>query len=161
REFRIRGLKTNIPFLENVVNNAVFAEGQATTTLVDSTPELYAFKPRRDRATKLLNYLSNVIVNGNPHTKGYKSAKVFEAARGPSYVARMAVPKGTRDLLLELGPKKFAEWASMQKRLLITDTTFRDAHQSLMATRVRTYDMLACAPAVASRLGALESGLFS
>ena len=161
REFRIRGLKTNIPFLENVINNAVFAEGRATTTLVDNTPELYAFKPRRDRATKLLNYLSNVIVNGNPHTKGYKAPKVFEVARGPSYVARTAFPKGTRDLLLEFGPKKFSEWATKQKRLLITDTTFRDAHQSLMATRVRTYDMLACAPAVASRLGVLDSGLFS
>ena len=81
REFRIRGLKTNIPFLENVINNPIFAEGRATTTLVDNTPELYAFKPRRDRATKLLNFLGNVIVNGNPHAKGYKPAKVFELAK--------------------------------------------------------------------------------
>jgi pyruvate carboxylase len=161
REFRIRGLKTNIPFLENVINNPIFAEGRATTTLVDDTPELYAFKPRRDRATKLLNFLGNVIVNGNPHAKGYRPGKVFELAKPPAYDSQALIPKGTRDLLLELGPKKFAEWAAKRKPLLITDTTFRDAHQSLMATRMRTYDMLACAASLARRLGALESGLFS
>jgi pyruvate carboxylase len=161
REFRIRGLKTNIPFLENVINNAIFAEGRATTTLVDDTPDLYAFTPRRDRATKLLNFLGDVVVNGNPHSKGFKPGKVYEAAKAPAYDPRAAIPKGTRDLLLELGPKRFAEWASAQKRLHITDTTFRDAHQSLMATRMRTYDMLVCAGAVARRLGALENGLFS
>jgi pyruvate carboxylase len=161
REFRIRGLKTNIPFLENVINNPIFAEGRATTTLVDDTPELYDFKPRRDRATKLLNFLGNVIVNGNPQTKGYRPGKVFEVAQAPAHDPQAPIPKGTRDLLLELGPKKFAEWAAKRKPLLITDTTFRDAHQSLMATRVRTYDMLACAPALARRLGALERGLFS
>ena len=161
REFRIRGLKTNIPFLENVINNPIFAEGRATTTLVDNTPELYDFKPRRDRATKLLNFLGNVIVNGNPHAKGYRPAKVFEIARPPAYGAQAPMPKGTRDLLLELGPKKFAEWAGSRKPLLITDTTFRDAHQSLMATRLRTYDMLACAAPLARRLGALDGGLFS
>jgi pyruvate carboxylase len=161
REFRIRGLKTNIPFLENVINNPVFAAGRATTTLVDNTPELYAFTPRRDRATKLLNFLGNVIVNGNPHAKGFKPAKPFEAAKVPPYDRQSSMPKGTRNLLLELGPKRFTEWTFKQKRLLITDTTFRDAHQSLMATRVRTYDMLACAGALAHRLGSLEKGLFS
>jgi pyruvate carboxylase len=161
REFRIRGLKTNIPFLENVIKNPIFAEGRATTTLVDDSPELYDFRPRRDRATKLLNFLGNVIVNGNPHAKGYRPGKVFEIAQPPAYDPQAPIPKGTRDLLLELGPKKFAEWAAMRKPLLITDTTFRDAHQSLMATRVRTYDMLACAPALARRLGAMEGGLFS
>ena len=161
REFRIRGLKTNIPFLENVINNPIFAEGRATTTLVDSTPELYAFKPRRDRATRLLNFLSNVVVNGNPHSKGYKPGRVFEVARPPAYDPQVAIPKGTRDLLLELGPKKFAEWTLKQKRLLITDTTYRDAHQSLMATRMRTFDMMACAAPLARRLGGLDNGLFS
>ncbi len=161
REFRIRGLKTNIPFLENVINHPIFAEGRATTTLVDSTPELCAFRPRKDRATKLLNFLANVIVNGNPHAKGYKPGKVYDAAKAPSYDARAPLPKGTRDLLLEVGPEKFAEWTRKQKRLLITDTTFRDAHQSLMATRMRSYDLLACAPGMARRLGALDSGLFS
>ncbi len=161
REFRIRGLKTNIPFLENVINHPAFAEGRATTTLVDNTPELYAFKPRRDRATKLLNFLGNVIVNGNPHSKGHKPDKVLESVKPPECDPEQAMPKGTRDLLLELGPRKFAEWVSSRKRLLVTDTTFRDAHQSLMATRLRTYDMLACAPALARRLGGLNNGLFS
>jgi pyruvate carboxylase len=161
REFRIRGLKTNIPFLENVINNRVFAEGRATTTLVDSTPELYSFRPRRDRATKLLNFLGSVIVNGNPHAKGFKPAKAYELAKAPLWHRQTPIPKGTRDLLLELGPAKFAQWIGKQKRLLITDTTFRDAHQSLMATRMRTYDMLACAPILARRLGALDTGLFS
>ena len=161
REFRIRGLKTNIPFLENVINNPVFAEGRATTTLVDDTPELYAFKPKRDRATKLLNFLGNVIVNGNPHAKGYKPPKVFEIVKPPACDPDSPAPKGTRDLLLELGPKKFAEWVGKSRRLLVTDTTFRDAHQSLMATRVRTFDMLASACALARRLGALDTGLFS
>ncbi len=161
REFRIRGVKTNIPFLENVINNPTFAEGRATTVLVDSTPELYTFTPRRDRATKLLNYLGNIIVNSNPQVKGFKPDKVFEVAKAPACDLDAALPKGTRDLLLELGPKKFAEWTSKQKRLLVTDTTFRDAHQSIMATRVRTYDMLACAAPLAHKLGGLENGLFS
>jgi pyruvate carboxylase len=162
REFRIRGLKTNIPFLENVINHPVFASGQATTTLVDDTPELYKFAPRRDRATKLLDFLGNVIVNGNPHAKGYKPGKVFEPARVPTGGERsLPIPKGTRDLLRELGPKGFAEWTRKRKRLLVTDTTFRDAQQSLLTTRGRSYDMLACAPALARRLGALDNGLFS
>jgi pyruvate carboxylase len=161
REFRIRGLKTNIPFLENVINHANFVEGRATTTLVDDTPELYSFTPRRDRATKLLNFLGNIIVNGNPHAKGYQPPKFFEVVKPPPFDTQSPVPKGTRDLLLELGPKKFTEWVGKSRRLFVTDTTFRDAHQSLMATRVRTYDMLACAPSLAHRLGALDNGLFS
>jgi pyruvate carboxylase len=161
REFRIRGLKTNIPFLENVISHPTFSEGRATTAWVDHTTELYAFKLRRDRATRLLNFLGNVIVNGNPHSKGYKPPRAIEPARPPVYNHLIPPPKGTRDLLLELGPEKFADWVSKRKRLLITDTTFRDAHQSLMATRVRTYDMLACAAPLAHRLGSLDHGLFS
>jgi pyruvate carboxylase len=150
-EFRIRGVKTNIPFLENVIAHAQFRAGQATTTLIDTTPELFAFKPRRDRATKLLNFIGNVIVNGNPHAKGFRPEKPFTLALPPAYDRAVAPPPGTRQKLLELGPKKFAEWTAKQKRLLITDTTWRDAHQSLMATRVRSYDMLACADALARR----------
>ena len=161
REFRIRGLKTNIPFLENVINNRVFAEGRATTTLVDSTPELYAFKPRRDRATKLLNFIGNVIVNGNPHAKPLPPGKTFEVIAPPAVDPQRPIPRGTRDLLRALGPRRFAAWTAKQKRLLVTDTTFRDAHQSLLATRVRTYDMLADAAPLARHLGALETGLFS
>jgi pyruvate carboxylase len=151
REFRIRGVKTNIPFLENVIHFPIFRGGEATTTMIDTSPQLFEFKPRRDRATKLLQFLGNVIVNGNPHAKGYKPANPLDPAPLPTWDRKQEPPRGTRQLLLELGPKKFAEWALKQKRLLVTDTTFRDAHQSLMATRVRTTDMLAIAGAVARR----------
>jgi pyruvate carboxylase len=156
-EFRIRGVKTNIPFLENVISHPQFRSGQATTTLIDTSPELFAFKPRRDRATKLLAFLGQVIVNGNPHAKGYRPDQPFRAAAVPAYDQRAAPPPGTRQLLLELGPRGFAGWVAKQERLLITDTTWRDAHQSLLATRVRSYDMLACASALAHRV----PGLFS
>ncbi|MDR3456915.1 MAG: pyruvate carboxylase [Verrucomicrobiae bacterium] len=151
REFRIRGVKTNIPFLENVIHNPIFSSGQATTTLIDTTPELFKFKPKRDRATKLLNFIGDVTVNGNPQAKGFVPKENFTAARVPAFDTKQAPPKGTRQLLLELGPKKFAEWTLKQKQLLVTDTTFRDAHQSLFATRLRSYDMIAVADAVARR----------
>ena len=157
REMRIRGVKTNTPFLENVINHPTFRSGSATTTLIDTTPALFEFKQRRDRATKLLGFLGNVIVNGNPHAKGYRPPQPLTAAPLPKWDGRVQPAKGTRQLLLELGPKKFAEWTLKQKRLFITDTTFRDAHQSLMATRVRTADMLAIAPAVARRTAELFS----
>ncbi len=157
-EFRIRGVKTNIPFLENVIEHDKFRAGQATTTLIDTSPELFTFKLRRDRATKLLNFLGNVIVNGNPHAKGYKPAKPLTIATPVAFDRQNPRRRpGTRDLLLKLGPKKFAEWTRKQKPLLVTDTTLRDAHQSLMATRVRSYDMLAVADAPARR----APGLFS
>jgi len=156
-EFRIRGVKTNIPFLDNVISHPIFRAGQATTTLIDTTPELFTFKTRRDRATKLLNFLGNVTINGNPHLKGYRPAKPLPAVLVPPYDRTIAPPEGTRQLLLKLGAKKFAAWTSAQKRLLITDTTFRDAHQSLMATRVRTYDMLACAGALSHEVPGLYS----
>ena len=156
-EFRIRGVKTNIPFLENVIAHPQFQAGQATTTLIDTTPELFAFKPRRDRATKLLNFLGQVIVNGNPHAKGYRPERPMPAAPTPTVDLHVAPPRGTRQLLLELGPREFARWTARQKRLLVTDTTWRDAHQSLMATRVRSFDMLACADALARRAPGLYS----
>ena len=156
-EFRIRGVKTNIPFLENVIAHPTFRTGQATTTLIDTTPELFSFKPRRDRATKLLNFLANVTVNGNPHAKGYRPAKPLSQVVPLRVPTQAAPPPGTRQLLLQLGAKGFAEWTTKQKRLLVTDTTFRDAHQSLMATRVRSYDMLACAGALAHRVPELYS----
>ncbi len=156
-EFRIRGVKTNIPFLENVIQHERFRTGQATTTLIDTSPELLRFKARRDRATKLLNFLGNVTVNGNPHAKGFKPVKPLIPAAPVPFDLKLAPPPGTRDRLLELGPKHFADWVRKQKRLLVTDTTLRDAHQSLMATRVRSYDMLAVAEALARR----SPGLFS
>jgi pyruvate carboxylase len=147
REFRIRGVKTNIPFLENVVNHPRF---------LDELPELFRLERRGDRATKLLSYLGDVILNGNPEVKGKPVPKGLEKATLPS-VPGIDPPPGTRQLLQKLGPKKFAAWARKEKRLLITDTTFRDAHQSLMATRVRTHDLLATASAVAQRLPNLFS----
>jgi pyruvate carboxylase len=157
REFRIRGVKTNIPFLENVIHHGQFRSGGATTTMIDTSPALFEFKPKRDRATKLLNFLGNTIVNGNPHAKGYKPATLLGSAPLPDSDRKQAPAPGTRQLLLKLGPQKFAEWTAKQKRLLITDTTFRDAHQSLMATRVRTFDMAAVAGAVARRTPELFS----
>jgi pyruvate carboxylase len=157
REFRIRGVKTNIPFLENVIANPVFRSGQATTTLIDTTPGLFDFKPRRDRATKLLAFLGDVIVNGNPQSKGHLPKAPLLPVDPPEHDHKQAPPKGTRQLLLEMGAEKFARWTRDQRRLLVTDTTFRDAHQSLLATRVRSYDMLAVAEAVAHRTPELFS----
>ena len=151
REFRIRGVKTNIPFVENVIANEAFRTGQATTTLIDTTPSLFDFKPRRDRASKLLTYIGDVIVNGNPHAKGHTLENALTPA--PTVPHRQGVPPeaGTRQKLLDMGAEKFCQWVVNEKPLLLTDTTFRDAHQSLLATRVRTYDMLAVAAAVAHR----------
>src|ERR1700682_3264187 len=156
REFRIRGVKTNIPFLENVVNHPRFRAGEVTTSFLDESPELFRFSGRADRATKLLSYVGDVILNGNPEVKGKAAPQNFEKAVLPR-VPDIEPAAGTRQLLLKLGPKKFAAWARKEKRLLITDTTLRDAHQSLMATRVRTYDLLATADALARRLPDLFS----
>ena len=156
REFRIRGVKTNIPFVENVVNHPKFRAGDVTTSFLDDSPELFRFRTRGDRATKLLSYLGDVILNGNPEVKGKKAPETRETPVVPA-TPGMDVPQGTRQMLQKLGPEKFATWAKKEKRLLITDTTFRDAHQSLMATRVRTYDLLATASAVARRLPNLFS----
>ncbi len=156
REFRIRGVKTNIPFLENVVNDPSFLNGETTTGFLDETPSLFKFAPRKDRATKLLSYLGETIVNGNPEVAGKPRPKTFRPAPVPAPV-HSAPPPGTRQLLDQLGPERFAEWTREQKQLLFTDTTFRDAHQSLMATRVRTYDMLRIANAVSHRLPNLYS----
>ncbi len=156
REFRIRGVKTNIPFVENVVNHPKFRAGEVTTSFLDESPELFRFPSRGDRATKLLSYLGDVILNGNPEVKGKQIPKEIEAPVVPAKPAGKP-PAGTRQLLQKLGPKEFGVWARREKRLLITDTTFRDAHQSLMATRVRTFDLLATASAVAHRVPHLFS----
>jgi pyruvate carboxylase len=157
REFRIRGVKTNIPFLENVVNHPQFQAGRTTTTFLDDTPSLLRFAPRRDRATKLLTYLADVIVNGNPEVAGKPRLESFREAPIPSFSDVGAPPAGTRQILLEQGAEGFARWTKEQSRLLLTDTTFRDAHQSLLATRVRTHDMAAVAGFVAHRLANLYS----
>jgi pyruvate carboxylase len=156
REFRIRGVKTNIPFLENVVNHPTFQAGETTTGFIDQTQELFRFSNRRDRATRLLTYLGEVIVNKNPEVANRPRPAEIRAAPIPPHDASQP-PSGTRQLLDQLGAEGFAQWTKSQERLLVTDTTFRDAHQSLMATRVRTHDMLAIANFVAHRLHNLYS----
>ncbi len=156
REFRIRGVKTNIPFLENLIGHRTFAAGEATTTFIDDTPDLFRFGLRRDRATKILSYLGDVIVNGRPDTKGkYDPDRDLPTPVVP--VTAGPVPKGLRDRLLADGPEAFCAWVRKQKPLLLTDTTMRDAHQSLLATRFRTYDLVKVADATAR----LMPGLFS
>jgi pyruvate carboxylase len=158
REFRIRGVKTNIPFLENVVSHPKFGSGEATTTFIESTPELFRFRTHRDRATRILSYIGDVIVNGRPDTKAkYNPKKELHHPVLPSYTHGTPPPPGLRNKLLDLGPEKFCQWVRKHKPLLMTDTTMRDAHQSLLATRFRTRDMLQIADAVAH----LMPGLFS
>lgn len=156
REFRIRGVKTNIPFLENVIHHPTFRSGRATTAFIDTTPELYRFRVRQDRATKLLRFLGEVIVNGNPQVKGYQP-KSLPTPVVPPCDLKAPPPPGTRQLLLQMGAEKFVRWIGEQRRLLITDTTFRDAHQSLLATRMRTYDMEHVGAALARRVPELFS----
>ncbi len=158
REFRIRGVSTNLPFLENVINHAQFKSGECITRFIDTTPELFQFAKRRDRATRLLRFVGNVVVNGNPEMKGRKSPDgVLPHALLPVANRGAPVVPGSRDKLLELGADKFAEWMKAQPQVLLTDTTMRDAHQSLFATRMRTADMLAIAPYYARMLPNLFS----
>jgi len=123
REFRIRGVKTNIPFVENVVNHPKFRAGQVTTSFLRRLARTFRFPSRGDRATKLLSYLGDVILNGSPEVKGKQTPKEIEAAVIPASPTGKP-PAGTRQLLQKLGPAKFAAWARKEKRLLITDTTF-------------------------------------
>ena len=125
--------------------------------MIDTTPELFTFRPRRDRANRLLKYIGDVVVNGNPQAKGFEVKEPFAPIAEPAYNGDQDPPAGTRQILLEQGAEKFATWARKEKRLLITDTTLRDAHQSLFATRMRTEDMLNAADAIARR----TPGLFS
>ena len=145
QEFRVRGVKTNIPFLLNLVAHPDFLAGQTTTKFIDETPELFRFPSRRDRASRLLGYIAEIIVNGHPEVKA-KRPPARPATHLPAGPTAMALPEGTRDRLKSLGAVKFAQWVRGQKKLLVTDTTMRDAHQSLFATRMRTFDMLAVAP---------------
>ncbi len=157
REFRIRGVKTNIPFLVRMVNHPTFLAGESTTRMIDQTPELVQLPRRRDRATKMLTYLAETIVNGNALVAGMPVAKRREPAPIPVFDKMLPLARGSRDVFREQGIKGLIDWIQSQKGLLITDTTMRDAHQSLLATRVRTDDMLRIAPAYA----ALAPQLFS
>ena len=149
REFRIRGVKTNIGFLLNLLNVEEFRSGKATVNFIKDHPELLAPPRWRDRATKMLNYLAEVIVNDNPDVKYKDDSKIFHTPIVPTFDDRAAVPKGTRDRLKEHGRDAFIQWLMNERAVQYTDTTFRDAHQSLLATRMRTYDMLKVAESFA------------
>ncbi|MBM7608230.1 pyruvate carboxylase [Lysinibacillus composti] len=140
REFRIRGVKTNIPFLGNVVLHEKFITGEFDTSFIDSTPELFEFPERKDRGTKLLNYIGNVTLNGFPGIEKKKKPILVQPNK-PKITLPTEVPNGTKQILDECGPEGLVEWIKQQNEVLLTDTTFRDAHQSLLATRVRSQDM--------------------
>ncbi|HTG82456.1 MAG TPA: pyruvate carboxylase [Geobacteraceae bacterium] len=153
QEFRVRGVKTNIGFLENVITHPVFLAGKCDTSFIDKHPELLQIVEKKDRATKVLTFLGDVIVNGSPGiTKPLKSAELL-MAHVPEVDYTKPRPAGTRDIFMEKGAEGLSKWILEQKRLLLTDTTMRDAHQSLLATRVRSYDLLKVADAT-SYLGA-------
>ena len=155
REFRIRGVSTNIAFVENLLKHPTFLNYGYHTKFIDETPELFDFKKRRDRATKILTYIADITVNGHPETEGRplpaegRTPKPPEPKGDPAY--------GTRNILEEHGAQAVADWMSEQKQLLITDTTMRDGHQSLLATRMRSIDMIRVAPTYAANM----PGLFS
>ena len=147
REFRVRGLATNLQFLENVIAHPLFRSGECTTRFIDTTPELFHFAKRRDRASRLVRFLGTVAVNGNPEMKGRKLPPLpLPKPIKPAFDLSAPIPAGTRDLLKALGAEGFSGWMKAQPQVLLTDTSMRDAHQSLFATRMRTHDMLAIAP---------------
>jgi pyruvate carboxylase len=157
REYRIRGVATNLAFLEAVLNHPKFRANEYTTRFIDETPELFRFGRRRDRATRLLTYIADVVVNGHPEAKG--RARPPATARTPvvPFFGKGAPPPGTKQIFAERGAAGFAGWMLEQTRVLVTDTTMRDAHQSLLATRMRTYDVVAAADAYAHGLPQLLS----
>ncbi|MGH8750744.1 MAG: pyruvate carboxylase [Burkholderiales bacterium] len=156
REFRVRGVNTNLRFLETLINHSQFRSADYTTTFIDDTAELLQFPKRRDRATRLLSYIGDVIVNGNLEVRDRPRPPKFVLPFPPKLTHADPLP-GSKQLLEQLGPKAFSQWMSKQQRVLITDTTLRDAHQSLLATRMRTYDMTLIAPVYARLLPQLLS----
>ena len=156
REFRIRGVSTNIAFVENLLKHPVFLNNQYTTKFIDETPELFRFAKRKDRGTKVLTYIADITVNGHPETTDRPEPPAD--LKAPVAPARRADPAyGTRNLLEDKGAKAVADWMKEQKQLLLTDTTMRDGHQSLLATRMRSIDMIKAAPAYAANLPELFS----
>ncbi len=156
KEFRIRGIKTNIPFLTNVMLHKDFKSGAYNTSFIDQSPELFKFPKRQDRGTKLLTYISDMTINGVEGV-AKKKKPVFSPIIKPKINILEEIPAGTKQILDEHGPEYLAKWLKDQPRTLLTDTTFRDAHQSLLATRVRTKDMLEIADETARLLPDLFS----
>ncbi|MHA6300239.1 pyruvate carboxylase [Devosia sp. CAU 1758] len=141
REFRIRGVATNLAFLENIITHPDFVENRYTTRFIDTTPDLFNFKPRKDRATKLLSYIADVTVNGHPEVRDRPRPPEDAAAPIVPEFPPLSVVEGSRQILDRDGPQGLARWMKAQKRVLFTDTTMRDAHQSLLATRMRSFDI--------------------
>jgi len=151
KEFRIRGVKTNIPFLNNVVTHEKFLTGAFDTSFIDTTPELFNFPVRKDRGTKLLSYIGNVTLNGFPGVEK-KAKPIFVQPSMPKVDPFIVPPAGTKQILDAQGAEGLVKWIQAQEDVLLTDTTFRDAHQSLLATRVRSQDMFQIADATAHLL---------
>ncbi len=156
REFRIRGVATNLVFLENIIDHPDFRANNYTTRFIDDTPKLFEQTKRQDRATKLLTYIADVSVNGHPETRS-RAQPAQDAMLPEVPFFGDEKPSGTRQLLDQLGPKGFADWMKAETRTLVTDTTMRDGHQSLLATRMRTNDIVRIADAYASGLPDLFS----
>mgnify|MGYP003668503148 CR=1 FL=1 len=141
-EFRIRGVQSNMAFLDNILKHQTFRDGKVTVNFIKNESSLFEFIEPRNRANKLIGYLGETIVNGNPDVKKKDSNHVFSKPKVPSFEKMSSYPKGTKDLLTELGPEGFSTWLKNEKKVHFTDTTMRDGHQSLLATRMRTIDML-------------------
>jgi len=157
REFRVRGVSTNIAFVENLLKHPTFLNNTYHTKFIDETPELFQFAKRRDRGTKVLTYIADISVNGHPETEGRAAPHPdLKEPRAPK-VDKGNLPYGTRNLLEQKGAKAVADWMKAQRQLLLTDTTMRDGHQSLLATRMRSHDMIKVAPAYAQNLSQLFS----
>ena len=156
REFRIRGVSTNISFVENLLKHPTFLSNEYTTKFIDDTPELFQFPRRRDRGTKVLTYIADISVNGHPETEGRPKPRAdLKLPRPPA--PRGSMQMGTRNMLTQKGPQAVADWLKAQPQILITDTTMRDGHQSLLATRMRSIDMINAAPSYAANLPQLFS----
>jgi pyruvate carboxylase len=155
-EFRIRGVVTNLRFLDQLIMHPRFASADYTTTFIDQTPELFQIPRKRDRATRLLSFIGDVIVNGNPEVKDRPRPAHPVFPRLPR-ATLPPPPPGTKQKLDALGPEGFAAWMLGENRVLLTDTSMRDAHQSLLATRFRTHDMRLIAPYYSSLLPELFS----
>ena len=145
-EFRIRGVATNIPFLQAVLEDPDFAAGKVTTSFIEQRPHLLTARHSADRGTRLLNYLADVTVN---RPNGERPSAPEPSDKLPQVDLSVEAPAGSKQKLTELGPEGFARWMRESDGVGVTDTTFRDAHQSLLATRVRTKDLVAVAPHVA------------
>ena len=156
REFRIRGVSTNIAFVENLLKHPTFLDNTYHTKFIDETPDLFVFEARKDRGTKVLTYIADISVNGHPETKDKPLPPATSRAPMPPE-GRAEPMMGTRNLLEQKGPQAVADWMGQQRQLLITDTTMRDGHQSLLATRMRSHDMIKVAPAYAANLPTLFS----